>query len=68
MKKVHLNEYRGNDNNDGLSRDEPVLTWKRANMISRKHGTQQFKITGTKAYIDRLNAEAKEIDSSGGSS
>ena len=37
-------------------------------MISRRQGTQQFKITGTKAYIDRLNAEAKEIDSYSGSS
>ena len=68
MKKVHLNEHRGDDKNDGLSKDEPVLTWKRANMISHRQGTQQFKTTGTKAYIDRLNAEAKEIDSSNDSS
>jgi len=68
MKKVHLNEHRGDDKNGGLSKDEPVLTWKRANLISRRQGTQQFKITGTKTYNDRLNAEASEIDSSSGSS
>ena len=26
MKKVHLNEHRGDDKNGGLSKDEPVLT------------------------------------------
>ena len=52
-KTVYVNQWQGNDANDGLSEDAPVLTRKRAEQIQRKKKTQALKIVGT-ANFKRL--------------
>ena len=53
-KAVYLNEWRGDDKNNGLSFDTPVLTWARAVKISVGEKTQAFNIFGSEAYHQRI--------------
>ena len=53
-KTVHVNEWKGRDEDDGLGDDTPVLTRKRALEIARKEKTQGFKIVGTEAFIKQF--------------
>jgi len=60
MKKtVHLSE-RGDDKNDGLTDETPVLTAAKAVKISIKTGAQEFRVLGSGPMMDRLNAELEE--------
>jgi hypothetical protein len=53
-KTIFLSE-RGDDKNDGLSAESPVLTGWRAIRISiREHGTA-FQLTGSSDYVRRMN-------------
>ena len=49
-KTVHVNEWQGNDKNDGLSEKTPVLTRKRAMEIARKEKTQILKVVGSGTF------------------
>ena len=50
VKLVHVNEWQGNDKNDGLSENTAVLTRKRADEIRRKAKTQGVSIIGSETF------------------
>jgi hypothetical protein len=58
-KTVYLSE-RGDDKNDGLVPERPVLSGKRAIQISLTEKTQVFDVTGSEAYVRRMNAELEK--------
>jgi hypothetical protein len=50
-KIVYVNEWQGDDKNNGLSANEAVLTRERALEVSRRERTDGFDITGSWAFI-----------------
>jgi hypothetical protein len=55
-RQVYLSE-RGDDKNDGLTPETPVLTGARAIKVSLKAKGTSFHISGSDAYVRRMNAE-----------
>jgi hypothetical protein len=53
-KTVYLNEWHGDDKNEGLSPDDAVLTWGCALRIAVREGADAFDIKGTKAYVEQI--------------
>jgi hypothetical protein len=53
-KTVYFNEWRGDDKNNGLASDRPVLTRKRGLEVARMERTQAFSITGSAAYVEKI--------------
>ena len=59
-KKTVYPSERGDDKNDGLTEQAPVLTGDRAIKISIKYGAQLFDVRGSDSYITRMNAELEK--------
>jgi hypothetical protein len=55
-RQIFLSE-RGDDKNDGLTAETPVLTGDRAVKISIKEKGTSFHLTGSDAYVKRMNVE-----------
>jgi hypothetical protein len=53
-KTVFLNEWQGDDKNDGLASDKPVFTRERGLKIAVREGAQAFDIRGSAAYIEKI--------------
>lgn len=58
---VYLSE-RGDDRNDGLSAEKPVLSGRRAVQISLKEKATAFHMTGSDTYVRQMNSELEEKD------
>jgi hypothetical protein len=58
-KTVYVSED-GDDKNDGLTPQTPVLTGKRAIQISLKEKARAFHVTGSDAYCKGMNAELEK--------
>ena len=56
MKKTVYLSDRGDDKNDGLTGETPVLTAAKAVKISIKTGAQEFRGLGSGPMMGRLNA------------
>ena len=56
---IFLSE-EGDDKNDGLTADRPVRTGARAVKISLKEKGTAFQVTGSRAYVRRMNAELEK--------
>ena len=69
-KTIFLSE-RGDDKNDGLTAESPVLTGWRAIRISIKEQGTAFQLTGSSDYVrrtnDQLEAKGKKRESERGS-
>ena len=57
-KTVYVNQWQGNDANDGLSEDTAILTRKRVLEIRRKKKTEALKIVGTPDFKRRFLTDA----------
>ena len=55
-KQIFLSE-KGDDKNDGLTADTPVLTGSRAVQISLREKGTAFHVTGSQAYTRRMTDE-----------